>query len=138
MKVTSPETKTTEILFDRRRTGGGSATKIEQNLETAVAVGRRTATNKIAMSRNQNGELKGERETVEEGGQREIRMLFSVAVPRVPLAAPRSLKVGRRDELLNQLRGSTMPPFCTQNTERELLKTLPIYRDRLKSMHQVA
>ena len=48
------ETKTTEILFDRRRTGGGRATKIEQNHR------RRTATNKIAMSRNQNGELKAE------------------------------------------------------------------------------
>ena len=70
------ETKTAEILFDRRRTGGERerererATKIEQNLETAVAVGSedghkqdRNVTE--SKRRVERGWRKGETETVE-------------------------------------------------------------------------
>ena len=88
MKVTSPSKQKPQKFFsaaaERRR-----ATKIEQNLEMAVAVIQSADSHKqdrnVTESKRRverEGREKG-RKKGREGGQREIRMLFSVAVRSV-------------------------------------------------------
>ena len=91
MKVTSPKQKPQKFLSTAASKEQRRATKIEQNLEMAVVVAMAVAVgghdshkqDRNVTESKRRVEREGRKKEGREGGQRVIRMLFSVAVRSV-------------------------------------------------------